>query len=115
MLWPLYGKCVLPSSVSRAATKNKGPHKCRGVTALKVTEANVRQELDFRPRGFTNLSSFYFGYAAVFVSRSKHLVHHTHCPGQWSTQGALQMLSQSKLKKLVTLILSLCVITLLSV
>jgi cytochrome c peroxidase len=51
----------------------------------------------------------------VFVSRSKHLVHHTHCPVSGAQQGALQMLSQSKLKKLVVLILSFCAITLLSV
>jgi cytochrome c peroxidase len=51
----------------------------------------------------------------VFVSRSKHLVHHTHCPVSGAQQGALQMLSQSKLKKLVVLFLSLCAITLFSV
>ena len=33
---------------------------CRGATALKVTEGNVRQELVSGPAGFTfNLSSFY--------------------------------------------------------
>jgi cytochrome c peroxidase len=38
-----------------------------------------------------------------------------HCPVSGAQQGALQMLSQSKLKKLVVLMLSLCAITLLSV
>jgi cytochrome c peroxidase len=51
----------------------------------------------------------------VFVSRLKHLVHHMHCPVSGAQQGALQMLSQNKLKKLVVLMLSLCAITLLSV
>jgi cytochrome c peroxidase len=38
-----------------------------------------------------------------------------HCPVSGAQQGALQMLSQNKLKKLVVLMLSLCAITLLSV
>jgi hypothetical protein len=38
---------VRSSGSSRATTKNKDPHKCRGATALKVTEGNVRQELGF--------------------------------------------------------------------
>src|SRR5438309_6279022 len=86
--------------------KNKDPHKCRGATALKVTEGNVRQELGFRPCGLSQPIQFLLGYAAVFVSRSKHLVHHTHCLVSGAQQGALQMLSQSKLKKLVVLFLS---------
>jgi cytochrome c peroxidase len=83
---------------------------------LKVTEGNVRQELVSGPASFTlNLSSFYFGYATVFVSRSKHLVHHTHCPVSGHNKERFKMLSQSKLKKLVVLFLSFCAITLLSV
>src|SRR5438445_10674343 len=38
--------------------KNKDPHKCRGATALKVTEGNVRQELGFRPCSFIQTIQF---------------------------------------------------------
>jgi len=40
---------VFSSSSATGSHKNKDPHKCRGATALKVTEGNVRQELGFRP------------------------------------------------------------------
>jgi hypothetical protein len=40
--------------------KTRTLNKCRGATALKVTEGNVRQELVSGPAVFTlNLSSFY--------------------------------------------------------
>jgi hypothetical protein len=71
-------KCVLPAGVGQPQ-ETRTLNKCRGAPALKVTEGNVRQELGFRPCGFYQPIQFLLGSAAVFVSRSKHLVHHTHC------------------------------------
>jgi hypothetical protein len=62
---------------------------CCGETALKVTEGNVRQELVSGSAGSILIfSSFYFGSATVFVSRSKQLVHHMHRPVSGAKQGA---------------------------
>jgi hypothetical protein len=68
-----------------ATTKNKDPHKCRGATALKVTEGNVRQELGFRPYSFTtNYPVFTWLCSSVRqpieASCSPHAL-----SGQWST------------------------------
>jgi hypothetical protein len=52
--------------LSGSPQKIRTLNKCRGATALKVTEGNVRQELASGPASFTlNLSSFYLACSSV--------------------------------------------------
>jgi hypothetical protein len=85
--------------MSSAAIRNKDPQMCRGATALKVTEGNVRQELVSGSAGFTLIFfQFLLGAATVFVSRSKQLVHHMHWPVSGAIQGAPQCFPKTSLK-----------------